>query len=99
MIREDGYVFFVWFLVWRILWRLPALRSLVLWRFAVATKNIVTLEDALEFAFSRRFGALIIRLQICSEIQALCEIVRQRRPRTVLEIGTANGGPSSCSAG
>lgn len=92
VIREDGYVFFVWFLVWKILWKLPALQSLVIWRFAVATKNILTVEDALEFAFSKRFGALIYPLQICTEIKALCDTVRQRRPRTVLEIGTEKGG-------
>ncbi len=79
-------------LVWRILWERPALRSLVLWRFAVATRNIVALEDALEFTFSRRFGGLFTPIQIRFEIQALCETVRQSRPRTVLEIGTACGG-------
>jgi predicted O-methyltransferase YrrM len=64
----------------------------VLWRFAAATKTVVTLEDALEFAFSRQIGPPITPLQIYGEIQALCEIVRQRRPRTVLEIGTERGG-------
>lgn len=88
LIREDGYSA----LVWKILWKLPALRSLVVWRFAVATRNIVTLEDALEFAFSRRFGALITPVQIRSEIQALCKIVLENRARTVLEIGTERGG-------
>jgi len=69
-------------LVWKIL----------LWRFALATRNIVALEDALELAYSKPFNALITPNQIRSEIQALCEIVRQRRPRTVLEIGTEHGG-------
>jgi len=50
------------------------------------------LEDALEFAFSGRFGTLITPIQICSEIRALCEIVRQYRARTMLEIGTERGG-------
>jgi predicted O-methyltransferase YrrM len=63
-----------------------------LWRFALATRNIVALEDALELAYSKPFNALIAPTQIRSEIQALCEIVRQRRPRTVLEIGTEYGG-------
>jgi predicted O-methyltransferase YrrM len=71
-------------------------RSLVwkiqLWRFVLATRNIVALEDALEFAFSNRFNALIAPNQIRCEIQALCEIVRQWNPRTVLEIGTERGG-------
>ena len=87
-IREDGYVA----LAWKILWNLPGLRSLVVWRFAVATRNIVTLEDALEFSFSKRFGALITPVQVRSEIRALCESLRERRPRTVLEIGTRHGG-------
>jgi len=69
-------------LVWKIL----------LWRFALATRNMVALEDALELAYSKPFNALITPNQIRSEIQALCEIVRQRRPRTVLEIGTQHGG-------
>ena len=88
VIHEDGYAA----LAWKILWKLPVLRFLVLWRLAAATKTIVTLEDALEFAFSRRFSALITPSQIRSEIQALCEIVREGRPRTVLEIGTEHGG-------
>lgn len=88
LIHEDGWTA----LAWKILWKLPVLRSLLLWRFVTATKSIVTPEDALEFAFSRRFGALITPSQIQSEIQALCEIIRERRPRTVLEIGTGRGG-------
>jgi len=68
-------------LVWKIL----------LWRFALATRNIVALEDALELAYSKPFNALITPNQIRSEVQALCEIVRRRRPRTVLEIGTEHG--------
>ena len=87
-IRKYGYSD----LAWMILLKLPALRALVLWRFAVATRNIVDLEDALEFAFSRGLGALITSSQVRSEIQALCETVRQRKPRTVLEIGTLHGG-------
>jgi len=69
-------------LVWKIL----------LWRFALATRNIVALEDALELAYSKPFNALITPNQIRSEIQGLCEVVRRRRPRTVLEIGTEHGG-------
>jgi len=75
---RDGYSALVW--------------KILLWRFALATRNIVALEDALELTFSSQFNALITPYQICSEIQALCEIVRQRRPRTVLEIGSQHGG-------
>jgi len=99
VIREEGYSALIWLLLWKMLWKKPALRSLVLWRFAVTTRNIVVLEDALKFVscsepslLSREFGALISPWQMHSEIQALCEIIRQRRPRTVLEIGTAWGG-------
>ena len=66
--------------------------KIMLWRFALATRNIAALEDALELAYSKPFNALITPNQIRSEIQALCEIVRRRRPRTVLEIGTQHGG-------
>lgn len=66
--------------------------KILLLRFTLATRTMVALEDALELAYSKPFNALITPNQIRSEIQALCEIVRQRRPRTVLEIGTEHGG-------
>jgi predicted O-methyltransferase YrrM len=66
--------------------------KILLLRFVLATRNIVALEDALDLAYSKPFNALITPNQIRNEIQALCEIVRQRRPRTVLEIGTQHGG-------
>jgi len=88
VIRENGYSA----LSWKILWKLPILRSLVLWRFAVATRDIGALEDAIEFAFSGRFGGLIRPLQIRSEIHSLCEIVAEHEPNTVLEIGTERCG-------
>ena len=69
-------------LIWKIL----------LWRFALATRNIVSLEDALRLAYSKPFNVLITPNQIRSEIQALCEIVHRERPRTILEIGTHHGG-------
>ena len=79
-------------MVWRTLWKLPALQSLVAWRFETVARNVVELEDAMEFAFSGRFGDLITPIQMRSEIRALCEIVRAYRPKTVLEIGTERGG-------
>jgi len=69
-------------LVWR----------LTVWRFAFATRNIVTLDDALELAYSEPYNLLITPNQIRNEVQALCEIVRGRRPRILLEIGTERGG-------
>jgi predicted O-methyltransferase YrrM len=48
----------------------------------------MSVESVLDFAFSH----IIRPLQIRSEIEQLVRIVAERKPRTVLEIGTANGG-------
>lgn len=66
--------------------------EILLWRFAKATKNIVSFNDALEFAFSSKFHPLLEPIQIRNEIQKLCQIVAQRNPKTILEIGSHHGG-------
>lgn len=48
----------------------------------------MSVQALLDFAF----GQPIAPWQVRSEIQKLMEIVAERRPRTVLEIGTARGG-------
>jgi cephalosporin hydroxylase len=50
-----------------------------------------TVENSLNFG-SNVAGGLICSTQIQSEISRLAELVQQRQPRTVVEIGTANGG-------
>ncbi len=49
--------------------------------------------DALDLSFSFRSGRLsIVPVQIRSEIEGLLDLLAAKRPRTVLEIGTWNGG-------
>ena len=48
--------------------------------------------DALLDYADNAFGQLIRPLQVRSEIRALLEVVERKKPKTVLEIGTANGG-------
>jgi len=52
------------------------------------TRNI---DDLIDFCFSLT-GGLIRPLQIRSEIKTLMEIIGERRPEIILEIGTFNGG-------
>ena len=95
VIQEDGYNILAWRIIWKfwtILCKLPGPRFIVFWRFTNVTRNIVTLKDALGFAFSRGFASIITPNQVRSEIQALCEVILPVRPGTVLEIGTEHGG-------
>ena len=56
-------------------------------------KNINSIDDALEFAFSFQYLAFTIRTaQIKHEINRLLEILNDLNPRIILEIGTAGGG-------
>jgi predicted O-methyltransferase YrrM len=48
-------------------------------------------NNLLDYA-NEAFGRLMHPLQVRSEIRALLDVIRIRKPRTVLEIGTANGG-------
>src|SRR5690606_2562268 len=50
-----------------------------------------TLDELLDFAWGFANG-LIGPWQVRSEIRALLELLAQRQPRAMLEIGTANGG-------
>jgi len=50
-----------------------------------------TLAEALDFAFNG-CGGLIRPMQVQSEILELLNIVDGMKPKTILEIGTANGG-------
>lgn len=47
------------------------------------------LDVLLDFVFST---PAIVPMQVRSEVRALCEIVRAKRPKTIVEIGTAGGG-------
>jgi predicted O-methyltransferase YrrM len=48
-------------------------------------------NDLLDFA-NDRFGGLIAPFQVRNEILPLLAVVRAQEPKTILEIGTANGG-------
>ena len=52
-----------------------------------------TIEQFIDLAYSFRVGALDIRpLQIREEIDQLLRIISILRPKTLVEIGTCNGG-------
>jgi len=52
-----------------------------------------SIPDFLELAFSFQFKDYnIVPIQIKNEIQLLLEILSKNRPKTLLEIGTSNGG-------
>ena len=50
--------------------------------------------EVVDFSF-RAAGGLIYPGQVRSEIIQLADLIRQRKPRSVVEIGTANGGTLS----
>lgn len=53
------------------------------------------IDDILGFCFNRFWG-LICPRQIHDEFKQLCEIFKEKSPRVVLEIGTADGGTLFC---
>jgi len=62
-------------------------------RFGDSVRNIDSIYDSLDFAFSfQAFGVSIEPLQIKYEIAKLLEIVAELRAKVVLEIDTARGG-------
>ncbi len=70
-----------------------ALAPFVISRFAKEARDVRGIERSLDFALSHEFiGALIAPMQVREEIQELLRLVDSLKPRTVLEIGTANGG-------
>ena len=76
---------------WRYIFKLP--RYLF---FSVMIKHLhnsqnLDLEELVNFAFTG-YGALIMPLQVRSEILQLLKIIKLRQPKHVLEIGTSNGG-------
>jgi predicted O-methyltransferase YrrM len=48
-------------------------------------------EQVINFGFNAAGGLLKVQ-QVPSEILRLCELFRQRQPKTIVEIGTAHGG-------
>lgn len=57
-----------------------------------ARRRIANVAEAVDLAFSFRFaGIRLAPQQVRSELLAFAELLRERRPRTVLEIGAARG--------
>jgi cephalosporin hydroxylase len=55
--------------------------------------DIRSIDDVLDAAYSFRVGGITIRpMQVRSELQSLARMVADRKPKVVVEIGTANGG-------
>ncbi len=54
-------------------------------------KPFLQVEDFVNFCFSKR-GRLIKPFQVKEEILELLKILEKKKPQTILEIGTANGG-------
>ena len=56
-------------------------------------KKIKDIKEAIDFAFSYKYLTLSIRTgQVRSEITKLLEIIKDKNPKIILEIGTASGG-------
>ncbi|GAB4401703.1 MAG: hypothetical protein OHK0053_24810 [Microscillaceae bacterium] len=49
-------------------------------------------EDLIALLYGEKWQRFFWIKQVRSEITALCKIIAQQKPKTVLEIGTANGG-------
>jgi predicted O-methyltransferase YrrM len=71
----------------------PALAPVAARRLREQAAHATTMDALLDLAFGfDELGVTITPGQVPSEIRALLEIVRAERCRSVLEIGTANGG-------
>lgn len=58
-----------------------------------STQHELTVNESVGFVFDFKAGPIqIAPMQVRSEITNLCEVLRQLRPSTVLEVGTARGG-------
>lgn len=65
----------------------------ILQKFRRETKKIFNLYDAIDFAFSFQYFIFSIKpRQVKCEITKLLEIVKDLKPKLILEIGTAGGG-------
>ena len=59
----------------------------------VLARRVETVDDAVELVFTFEFaGVSVAPWQIRSELAGFLELVEERRPRRVVEIGTADGG-------
>jgi cephalosporin hydroxylase len=72
---------------------LPVISPLLVFRFKALSRNILDLNDAVNFAFDfHYFGLSIKPLQVREEVLDLLRLVKELNPRVILEIGTTRGG-------
>lgn len=70
----------------------PVLPWFILW-LRLATRAGRTVDDFVRIAETLRMGSLNIKpIQVHSELVALLGLVQKRKPKRILEIGTAHGG-------
>jgi predicted O-methyltransferase YrrM len=71
----------------------PACEPIARRRLQTLGRKANTPEEIVDVAFDFSFGGVTIRpYQVRSELRQFIELVRSREPRTILEVGTANGG-------
>ncbi len=71
----------------------PAVVPAAATRLQSAARRAKSVDAVLDVAYGFRFAGIAIEpWQVRSEIRRLLEILRERRPRTILEIGTSTGG-------
>ncbi len=80
-LSRRGWLKIEWIIYPIVIARLSKIRS---------NKNIST-KELLDFAYHHNHGALVLG-QIRSEIESFLELIKQKKPKNILEIGTANGG-------
>jgi cephalosporin hydroxylase len=91
IIKSEGVTSFLKRATYRIV--RPFLVPYAIYRLQKGTIQIKNLEDLVELAFNFRVDGLnIAPAQIKEEILELVRILEKIKPRTILEIGTANGG-------
>jgi len=65
----------------------------VIRKFSLLIKGLVNIEKAVQIAFSFKFLEISIQpFQVKEEIIKLIDLVKELKPKIILEIGTANGG-------
>jgi cephalosporin hydroxylase len=96
VIEREGYrVLFLraWWNIICVMRIQGVVRTMVVNEFVDKMRNVTTMYDAVGFAYRHeRFGITIHPIQNRVEIEQLLRLLVERRPDTVLEIGTLYGG-------
>lgn len=94
-IKRDGPCDSLKYLLERALWRISGnfLIHEAVHRFGRATGESANMEQALDSSFAFEFLGLTVKpWQVREEILGLLRVLEERRPKTIIEIGTAWGG-------